>query len=416
MKQVKMSVGLLAAMVALAACTATTGQDESTSSTAATTTNTPLVELRSDFPESGPVDAGTYHIPPSEWSVSGVTMTVPQGWETQHGYPGVFKPLDPDGEVGFYFVMVDSIYSDPCVGSAGDPANELMEIGPSVDDLVSALMSQPHTVTTGPIETTLAGLPATRIDLTVADDGETATCNVNLPGHLQIWHSRPVDKYFVLLSDGTASVYVLDIDGQRQVLLTQHQSGSPADNIAEMQTIIDSIALDSTPSPSEPEAKVDMLPDRPLPGTSPHEPGGVYGWTSGHSRVNWLHKVIEDRPGVARQTQFNFRVRENCFVGSDEGEPAPVTVAGIEGLYVEPYGGDMTLAWSGSRTASELTTGAYALPIADRTLCVYLRWDEATTDEELKAARDIVNSIRGTPFEEADIRINFTLPAGWDTG
>jgi hypothetical protein len=62
------------------------------------------------------------------------------------------------------------------------------------------------------------------------------------------------------------------------------------------------------------------------------------------------------------------------------------------------------------------TTAAYALPIADRTLCVYLRWDSATTPEELDAARAVVDSIRGEPHEEQGIRIVFTLPAGWDTG
>ena len=39
-----------------------------------------------------------------------------------------------------------------------------------------------------------------------------------------------------------------------------------------------------------------------------------------------------------------------------------------------------------------------------------------TTPAELSAARDAVGSIRGQPFGEDGIRINFTLPAGWDVG
>ena len=62
------------------------------------------------------------------------------------------------------------------------------------------------------------------------------------------------------------------------------------------------------------------------------------------------------------------------------------------------------------------TTGAYALAIGDRTLCVYLTWDPDSPQDEVEAARQVVESIRGQPFGQDGIRINFTLPAGWDTG
>jgi hypothetical protein len=90
----------------------------------------------------------------------------------------------------------------------------------------------------------------------------------------------------------------------------------------------------------------------------------------------------------------------------------PVTVAGLDGLYVEPYEDPDVLF---NRRGAE-TTGAYALAIGDRTLCVYLSWDPDTTQDELKAARQVVESIRGQPFGSDGIRINFTLPARWDTG
>ena len=176
--------------------------------------------------------------------VAGMTVTMPEGWETQYGSPGAAKVSDTDGELGFYFVIVDAIYSDPCVGSAGGPEG-LMAVGPSVDDLATALLEQPHTVATGPVDTTFGGLPAKKIDLTMAADPETATCNVNLPGHLQIWHSTPLDKDFVLLGDGTASVYIVDVKGERQVFLTQHRAGATPHDLGEMQTIIESILIDA---------------------------------------------------------------------------------------------------------------------------------------------------------------------------
>ena len=61
-------------------------------------------------------------------------------------------------------------------------------------------------------------------------------------------------------------------------------------------------------------------------------------------------------------------------------------------------------------------SGAYALAIGDRTLCVYLTWDAYTTEDELESARQVVESIRGQPFGRDGVLINFTLPEGWDTG
>ena len=251
MRSCKSTTWLVVAAVMLAACTSQTGQNadptgESTpSSTPATTPPGTVAEARSDFPANGPVEAGTYHIPSSAWNIAGLTLTMPEGWETQYGSPGALKHSDQERELGFYFVIVDSIYADPCIGSEGEGASNVMDVGPDVDDLANALLDQPHTVTSGPVDTSLGGLPAKRIDLTMAEDPETATCNVNIPGSLQIWHSEPVDKYFVLSGDGTASVYILDLNGERQVLLTGRNDGTTADDVAEMQTIIDSIEIDS---------------------------------------------------------------------------------------------------------------------------------------------------------------------------
>ena len=90
-----------------------------------------------------------------------------------------------------------------------------------------------------------------------------------------------------------------------------------------------------------------------------------------------------------------------------------MTVAGLDGLYVEPY---RTLASRSCMSQSAETTGAYALAIGDRTLCVYLTWDPDTTQDELEAARQVVESIRAEPLGPDGIRINFSLPRGWDTG
>lgn len=127
-----------------------------------------------------------------------------------------------------------------------------------------------------------------------------------------------------------------------------------------------------------------------------------------------MHNVVVD--GTAfRQTQITFAAEDDCFAGATGPESVPVTIAGLDGLYVEPYG-DPSVVF-GTLQGGE-TTGAYALPIDDRTLCVYLTWDPATTPDELEAARQVVESIRGKVSDTDGTRIviNFTLPQGWDTG
>jgi len=241
---------LVALSLGMTACTSTAESPSPTSTTLPTTvpststvaTSTTITGPRTDFPADGPIEAGRYSIPPSAWSVSGVTLSMPEGWESQYGSPGAIKASGVDGEVGFYFVIVEEIYRDPCVGSAAE-VDEFIAVGPIVDDLIAALSSQPHTTTVGPTDTTIGGFPAKRIDLTIADDFDAGVC-ANIPGALQIWHSRPVDKYFVLLPDGSASVYVIDVAGERQVLLTQHERAT-AEDIAEMEAIIESMEIDS---------------------------------------------------------------------------------------------------------------------------------------------------------------------------
>ena len=163
---------------------------------------------------------------------------MPEGWTVQYGQCCLKHSDEPD-EIGFYAVVVDAIFTDACEGDAVSP-----EVGPSADDLAAALLQQPGPVASGPVDTTLGGHPAIRVDLTVPEGLELAACRLEGAG-LQVWYSPPADKYFVLLPDGIASVYILDHDGQRQVFLTRYRFATSDEDIAELQTILDSIHIES---------------------------------------------------------------------------------------------------------------------------------------------------------------------------
>jgi hypothetical protein len=166
-------------------------------------------------------------------------------------------------------------------------------------------------------------------------------------------------------------------------------------------------SLIATPIESPSAAQLQALD---MPGAR-SSPAGEYGWTGVPGSRTGMHNV--DGVDVYRMTQMVFAVENDCFASGEGPEPVSVTVAGLDGWYVEPYDGPGVLFMPEREDGQ--TTEAYALPIDGRTLCVYLTWDASTTPDELDAARQVVESIRGQAYGSG-IRIVFTLPRGWDTG
>ena len=226
--------GLLGLVLALGltAC----GDDTSGEQAAdgSTTTSSTLASMPAG---DAAIEPGTYRIPRSAWNVTDFSVRFPEDWSVQYGH--VFhKHQDEEDELGFYAVVVDEIFTDACHGE-GVP----QRVGPGVDGLVTALLEQPGAAVSDPVETTFAGLPATRLDFAVPSGLDLQECRFP-EGGLQIWYSEPADKYFVLGPDSPASAFVLEVDGKRQVFLTQHGTTTSADDLAELQTILDSLRFD----------------------------------------------------------------------------------------------------------------------------------------------------------------------------
>lgn len=188
-------------------------------------------------PAHVPLGAGTYLIPASAWSVADFTVTFPAGWTVQYGHVYA-QHSDQEDEFGFYAVVVDDIYADACRGETGS----VKPAGASSADLVAALREQPGTEVTEPVATTLGGHPATRVDLTISKSLDLNACSFGGAG-VQVWYSAPADKYLVLLPEAATTVYILDINGKRQILLTQVGNSASAADRAELQAVLDSIHL-----------------------------------------------------------------------------------------------------------------------------------------------------------------------------
>ena len=202
--------------------------------------------------EDGPrLEPGTYSVSsegrtgsdPLLWSIVDYTITIPEGWKGHTGhYLSKYEGFDEARGLVIYPVLVDEVYADPCEGERGP----IEAAGPKVNDLVDALLEQPGTATTEPVQTTIGGLPATRIDLEVPKGADLRSCflaDFGRPG-LQVWFSKPTQTYFVLMPGYTASIYVVDVDGERQVFLTQHGPAASNEDLRELQSMLDSIHID----------------------------------------------------------------------------------------------------------------------------------------------------------------------------
>jgi len=239
---------VVAVAVALAGCSA----GSSTSDASVTTSATPTAATGSSpSPAASPTDAGPSRIPfageiePGEylvdsslWTAVPYTLTLPAGWVAENDGRTISKHPDEKRELSLNPFILDEIYRDTC-----GPGEQPVGIGPTVDDLVTALQAQIGPAKSAPAEVDVGGQPGTRIDLTVPPEIDIDACRLKGFG-LQLWLDVHGDKYQVLLTDGTISVYMADVDASRFVLTTQLRVGSDPAEIAEMKAIVASIRFD----------------------------------------------------------------------------------------------------------------------------------------------------------------------------
>ena len=207
------------------------------------------------FPNGGPnLSAGSYVI--DEPFPVRITFDVPEGWFSWTSTADVAGLIVDNGVGdggsgwGTTFWIVDNVYADPC-----DPGSQLdPPLGPSVDDLVTALASLPGYEATAPVDITISGFPGVEFELTAPDYGEEC------PQH-RTWSAASSEPRGMLPGE-TSRVRVLDVDGVRLVQImteyahtTEYEQalGIPFDANAhaadqpELRQILDSIRIESRP-------------------------------------------------------------------------------------------------------------------------------------------------------------------------
>ena len=95
---------------------------------------------------------------------------MPAGWSARaDGY--VYKNADQPDELGLTTFVVTHVYADACKSEG-----TLTAVGSTVDDMVSALVDQVDSDASAPVDVTLGGHPAKRIDVSIPADLDLSTC------------------------------------------------------------------------------------------------------------------------------------------------------------------------------------------------------------------------------------------------
>jgi hypothetical protein len=230
------AIGLLAS-----ACVATAPTPRSSPVTTAAATPTPV--LASDTTALAPgrraahvIGTGTY---------PGYTVVVSTGWFDYLGGDFIVKYPDtgkPSPVLGFSIWDVGQVFHDPChwQGQGFDP-------GPSVANLVAALVAQKLRNATMPIDVTLAGYAGKYLEWSVPADMKSSSwtsfdaCDVASDGvHRDFvsWLSTRADERYEDVPGQVDRLWVLDVNGQRLVVdATYSPDTTQADRAALAQVV-----------------------------------------------------------------------------------------------------------------------------------------------------------------------------------
>ena len=165
----------------------------------------------------------------------------PTGWHAGQAAEDTAVMLwntPPDITYVFAFWDVDNVYVDPCDPTAGEVEPP---VGPSVDDLVAALLNLPGLQATAPVDVTVGAFHGKEIELTTLDVGDC-------PGVTAFSAGEGTNPQYVNPLEGESfRVQVLDVDGVRIVLYTAEPDERDPAAEAELQQILDSIRIQALP-------------------------------------------------------------------------------------------------------------------------------------------------------------------------
>jgi hypothetical protein len=169
---------------------------------------------------------GPAHLPKIE-------LTVPEGWFNFKGI-SVGKGHVPQPAFVFFW-DVAQVYPTPCEWK-GKP---MVDPGPDVEGLASALAKQPLRGANAPTDVALAGFHGKYLELSVPTDIEFADCD---EGHFESWTANGwASDRFQQAPGQVDRLWILDVDGQRLVVDASYLPEATPQDRAELESVVDSI-------------------------------------------------------------------------------------------------------------------------------------------------------------------------------
>lgn len=168
-----------------------------------------------------------------------IRLTVPEGWRGRIGGPYLAYVERTSGSGLIAFSIFDKVFADPCHSADG----YLDRTTGSVDTLATALAGLPSVDVTTPVDAMIGGLSGKQ--LTITAPTVTTGCTLASGGVFPVWE-LPLGSTNGLQPGQVDRVWIIDVDGTRLVVDATHSFGTDAPLDAEIQTILDSILIETT--------------------------------------------------------------------------------------------------------------------------------------------------------------------------
>jgi hypothetical protein len=201
-------------------------------------------------PQLEPVKPGTYFMDPDLDPTTPLRVVFELSADGWSQWAGAVKFAD-EGHVAVSVTTVRNIVSDGCLDhSHADP-----EIGPTVDDLATALADlAPFQVTSPPEVVSAHGYDGMHLELTVpnlpvepsAEGGRFTECTGGqLKSWVAPWDIDQGDGFYGYTGSGyTEEFWILDVDGTRLMIAAERSPGSPPEDLQELNAILDSVRIE----------------------------------------------------------------------------------------------------------------------------------------------------------------------------
>ena len=204
----------------------------------------------------------------------GISFTVPEGWQsTPPDGIGSATWFDTADGAGLLFARGGWLFDDPCRSDESAPT---IAVGPTVDELASALAAQTKLDVTTPVDVALAGYDGKYLELNVPSD--LIGCDVWQPWAPWYYAKNPGERW---------RLWILDVEGVRVVVQAMDYAITPDELRTQLQQIVDSIGITFTPSP---EAS-------PSAASSAVASGNPIAWTPGSVEADWPAPVRAEPVG-----------------------------------------------------------------------------------------------------------------------